>query len=83
MFDNSSLYKLELLKEWLKKAKSTGIEEIISFTNRIECDYETVMNVVYLPYSNRLAEEYINKINVIKKVMYGRYSFETLINKTI
>jgi hypothetical protein len=32
--------KPELLNEWIAKAKSTKIKELISFTNRIERDYE-------------------------------------------
>ncbi|WP_083585641.1 ISL3 family transposase [Clostridium kluyveri] len=75
--------KPELLKEWISKARSTEIEEIKSFTNGIERDYEAVVNAVCLPYSNGLAEGCVNKIKVIKRVMYGRCSFETLRNKTI
>ncbi|RDA73617.1 transposase, partial [Hafnia paralvei] len=75
--------KPKLLKEWIEKARSTGIEEIISFTNGIERDYEAVVNAISLPYSNGLAEGCVNKIKVIKRVMYGRCSFETLRNKTI
>lgn len=75
------LNKPELLNEWMSKARSTEIEEIISFTNGIERDYEAVVNAVYLPYSNGLAEGSVNKI--IKRVMYDRCSFETLRIKTI
>jgi transposase len=67
----------------MEKARSTGIEEIISFTNGIERDYDAVVNAVCLPYSNGLAEGSVNKIKVIKRVMYGRCSFETLRSKTI
>ena len=77
------LRKPELLNEWMEKARSTGIEEIISFTNGIERDYDAVVNAVCLPYSNGLAEGSVNKIKVIKRVMYGRCSFETLRSKTI
>lgn len=73
----------ELLPEWMNKARNTKIKEIISFTNGIERDYEAVKNAVCLPYSNGLAEGCVNKIKVIKRVMYGRCSFETLRNKTI
>lgn len=75
--------KPELLNEWIAKARSTEIEELISFTNGIERDYEAVVNAVCLPYSNGLAEGSVNKIKVVKRVMYGRCSFETLRSKTI
>lgn len=75
--------KPKLLREWIDKAKNTKIKEIISFANGIERDYDAVENAVCLPYSNGLAEGTVNKIKVIKRVMYGRCSFETLRNKTI
>jgi transposase len=75
--------KPKLLREWIVKAKNTKIKEIISFTNGIERDYDAVENAICLPYSNGLAEGSVNKIKVIKRVMYGRCSFETLRNKTI
>lgn len=75
--------KPKLLNKWIAKARITGIEELISFTNGIERDYETVVNAICLPYSNGLAEGSVNKIKVIKRVMYGRCSFKTLKSKTI
>ena len=75
--------KPNLLKEWITKAKGTKIKEIISFANGIERDYDAVKNAVCLPYSNGLAEGNVNKIKVIKRIMYGRCSFETLRRKTI
>lgn len=75
--------KPKLLREWIDKAKNTKIKEIISFANGIERDYDAVENAVCLPYSNGLAEGTVNKIKVIKKVMYARCSFETLRNKII
>lgn len=75
--------KPELLNKWIAKARITGIEELISFTNGIERDYEAVVNAICLPYSNGLAEGSVNKIKVIKRVMYGRCSFKTLKSKTI
>lgn len=75
--------KPKLLKEWIAKAKNTKIKEIISFANGIEQDYDAVENAICLPYSNGLAEGSVNKIKVIKRIMYGRCSFEILRNKTI
>jgi len=75
--------KPELLREWIAKARNSKIKEIISFTNGVERDYDAVKNAVYLPYSNGLAEGSVNKIKVIKRIMYGRCSFETLRIKTI
>ena len=73
----------KLLGEWVIKASNTGIKEIISFVNGLKRDYDAVEKSVYLPYSNGLAEGCVNKIKVIKRVMYGRCSFETLRIKAI
>lgn len=73
----------KLLKNWIAKVKSSGIKELISFTNGIERDYDAVKNAIYLPYNNGLAEGSVNKIKVIKRVMYGRCNFETLRIKTL
>jgi len=64
----------ELLPEWMNKARNTKIKEIFSFTNGIERDYEAVNNAICLPYSNGLAEGCVNKIKVIKRVMYRSLS---------
>ena len=44
----------KLLKNWIAKVKSSGIKEIISFTNGVERDYDAIKNAVYLPYNNGL-----------------------------
>lgn len=55
-------YKINLnfLKGWINKARSTGIERA----------YEAVVNAICLPCSNGLAEGCVNKIKIIKRVMY-------------
>lgn len=40
-------------------------------------------NAIILEYNNGLAEGSVNKIKVIKRIMYGRCSFETLRMKVI
>ncbi len=44
---------------------------------------EAVRNAIKYEYSNGLAEGCINKLKVIKRIMYGRCSFETLKNKIL
>jgi transposase/transcriptional regulator with XRE-family HTH domain len=75
VFKEKSIFELD---SWIKNAKETGIEEINSFTNGLERDMEAVKNAVLLDYSNGLAEGSINKIKVIKRIMYGRCSFKML-----
>ena len=71
------------LEPWLESASSLDIREIDSFVEGITRDLAAVKNAIALPYSNGLAEGSVNKLKVIKRVMYGRCKFETLRNKTL
>jgi transposase len=66
------------LKNWLTKIKKYNIRELNSFVRGIERDIEAVKNAIRSEYSNGIIEGVINKIKVIKRVMYGRCSFELL-----
>ncbi|ANW97693.1 transposase [Thermoclostridium stercorarium subsp. thermolacticum DSM 2910] len=67
----------------MEKAKKLGIPEIDSFICGLERDLDAVRNAIKYEYSNGLVEGNINKLKVIKRVMYGRCSFETLRTKTL
>ncbi|MDR1617214.1 MAG: ISL3 family transposase [Syntrophomonadaceae bacterium] len=66
------------LEPWLENAKSLNIREIKSFTEGILRDFTAVKNAIAFQHSNGLAEGSVNKLKVIKRVMYGRCRFETL-----
>jgi len=67
------------LDTWLKKADLLAIAELIQFTNLLRSDIKAVKNaIIYQQYSNGLTEGFNNKTKVIKRVMYGRCSFELL-----
>lgn len=66
------------LSEWLIGAQALGITEISSFVNGIERDIKAVKNAIIYPYSNGLAEASVNKLKLIKRIMYGRSHFDTL-----
>ena len=57
-----------------KKSK----KELNSFITLIESDIEAVKNAIKYEYSNGLTEGFNNKTKVIKRVMYGRCSFDLL-----
>lgn len=71
------------LNIWIKKSKAQGIRELNSFITGITRDMEAVENAITYEYSNGLAEGKINKIKVIKRIMYGRCNFETLRNRVL
>ena len=71
------------LTSWLKKAKALKICEINSFVEGVKRDFEAISNAVKFDYSNGLAEGKVNKLKLIKRIMYGRCQFATLRNKVL
>jgi len=53
------------------------------FVNGICRDIEAVRNAIIYKYSNGLAEGIVNKIKVIKRIMYGRCGFDMLKRKLL
>jgi predicted transcriptional regulator len=73
----------DMLDQWLESVKTLGISELDSFSKGINSDYVAVKNAIVLPYSNGLAEGKVNKLKVIKRIMFGRCSFILLKIKTL
>lgn len=71
------------LDGWIKSAKEMDINEINSFIKGVEQDIDAVKNAIIYPYSNGLAEGTVNKIKVIKRIMYGRNKFDMLKRKVL
>lgn len=71
------------LIQWMEEVRSLCIDEFDSFIRGIEQDIEAVKNTVIFDYNNGLAEGCVNKLKVIKRIMYGRCSFELLRKKVI
>ena len=59
----------------MKVAASLQIEESGSYITGLKNDLQAVKNGVDYKYSNGLAEGSVNKIKLIKRIMYGRNSF--------
>ena len=71
------------LNSWIESAKRLNLSEINSFVKGITNDLDGVKHSIIYDYSNGLAEGSVNKIKVIKRIMYGRCSFETLRKKVL
>ena len=54
------------------------IDVKIIYPKIIESDINAVKNAIKYDYSNGLTEGFNNKIKVIKRIMYGRCSFDLL-----
>lgn len=75
--------KIDKLKLWIKKAEELNINEINSFIIGITRDLDAVQNAIIYEYNNGLAEGSVNKLKVIKRIMYGRNSFDMLRKKVL
>ena len=73
----------EALLPWIEKTASYGIPELNPFIESLKRDIDAVMNAVVYDYNNGLAEGSINKIKLIKRIMYGRCKFPMLKNKCL
>lgn len=75
--------KPEELEKWMEDAERLKIEKIDSFVNGLRRDIDAVRKAIELDYSNGLAEGSVNKLKVVKRIMYGRNSFELLKGKLL
>lgn len=71
------------LSHWIEKTKQLNIREMNSFILGLERDFEAIQNAIIYDYNNGLAEGSVNKVKVIKRIMYGRCSFSTLRSKVL
>ena len=65
------------------KIENFNIPELQTYVNGIRIDINAVKNGIKLKYNNGLAEGSVNKIKVIKRIMYGRNSFDLLKAKVL
>ena len=62
----------EKLDLWIKKAKKLDVPELKVFLKGLSKDLSAIKNGITYEYNNGLTEGSVNKINVIKRIMYGR-----------
>lgn len=74
---------LDKLEPWIEEAEKLQIDEINSYIAGLRKDLDAVKNSITYSYSNGLAEGSVNKLKVIKRIMYGRNSFELLKSKLL
>ncbi len=70
--------KSDKLETWICEAEKLEITEVNSFLAGLKKDLDAVKNSIMYSYNNGLAEGSVNKLKVIKRIMYGRNSFELL-----
>ena len=72
-----------MLQPWIERAAALQSPEIDSFIAGLNQDMEAVVNAINTDYNNGLVEGTVNKIKVIKRIMYGRCQFTLLKNKCL
>ena len=68
----------EQLDDWLEKVRDSQIREFQGFVAGIERDKAAVVAGLTLPQNNGLVEGKVNKLKLIKRMMYGRARFPLL-----
>ena len=60
------------LDVWLERVRASHIPELEGFVQGIERDKAAVIAGLTLPYSNGVVEGHVNRLKLIKRMMYGR-----------
>ncbi len=66
-----------------EKANNLKIRKTDKFVNDLKRDMQAVRNAIIYEYNKGLAERSVNKLKVIKRIMYGRNKFEMLRQKVL
>lgn len=78
-----SMKSVHALESWIKKSSIDSFGHINSFITGIKKDYDAVKNSILYQESNGVVEASVNKLKLVKRIMYGRCSFELLKSKTL
>ena len=63
---------------WLERASQSTLEALQRFAQGLRDDYEAVKAGVTLPWSNGPVEGHINRLNMLKRQMFGRAYLDLL-----
>ncbi len=66
------------LAPWIEACRSSGIAELKAFAEGLLRDFPVIHAALELPYSNGVTEGHVNRLKTIKRMMYGRASFDVL-----
>jgi transposase len=67
-----------VLAPWIEACRSSGIAELKAFAEGLQRDFPIIQAALELPYSNGVTEGHVNRLKTIKRMMYGRASFDLL-----
>ena len=64
--------------EWLRSAMQSKLKEFLSFARGLSEDHQAVTNALRYDWSNGQLEGQVNRLKLIKRMMYGRAKFDLL-----
>jgi transposase len=70
--------QVEALDPWLADAERSGIKELAGFARSLRRDYAAVAAALTTPWSNGPTEGTVNKVKLVKRLMFGRANFDLL-----
>ena len=68
----------ELLPTWLRSAARSNLKEFVGFARGLSEDCESVRNALTYEWSNGHLEGQVNRLKLVKRMMYGRAKFDLL-----
>ena len=69
---------LEALDLWFQQARDSPLPELERFAAGLRRDGAAVRAALTLPYSNGQVEGQVNRLKLIKRMAYGRATFDLL-----
>ncbi|WCK52515.1 transposase [Aneurinibacillus sp. Ricciae_BoGa-3] len=75
--------KTDGLCQWIKKYADYDSSYIQSFINGLKQDENAISLSIQEPWSNGVVEGHINRLKMIKRMMYGRAGFQVLKNRVL
>lgn len=70
--------EVDMLDPWLAEAQAGPVVRLKTFAEGIRKDYNAVRAALELEWSNGPVEGQVNRLKVIKRIMYGRANFDLL-----
>ena len=71
---------MELIR-WMRKYWKTNVPHLKTFIKGVKLDYTAVKNTIIYNVTNGITEGFVNKLKVVKRIMYGKASIRLLKNK--
>jgi len=68
----------DLLHDWMRQVTTSSFRHVQRFAQRLQQDKEEVLVGLTLIYSNGQVEGQVNKLKLLKRMMYGRAGFPLL-----